>query len=190
MDIHSGIGNRVRPGAPVFGADGDAVGAVAAVHPEYVVVEKGAFFPTDYFVPVAAITRIADDGGLHLDVSKEDVLNQAWQHPPDRSDRPESEPRHDPSASAAMGETIRIPLHEEHLVPVKRAVQRGAVRIEKVIVTEDRTITVPVTEERLRITRLAPANGAGEDADAFAEEVIEIPLRGEEVKPTTHDSRL
>ena len=86
------------------------------------------------------------------------------------------------SAGITAGDdVIRIPVHEEELVPVKREVPLGAVRIEKEIVTTERTITVPVTEERLRITRLAPSDGSGTD-DAFAEEVIEIPIRGETVE--------
>ena len=42
-------------GAEVFGADGDKVGTVAAVYPGYIVVEKGFFFPTDYYIPMSAV---------------------------------------------------------------------------------------------------------------------------------------
>ena len=48
--------------------------------------------------------------------------------------------------------------------------------------TEERTITVPVTEERVRITQVdtneSVPTGSG---DVFQGDVIEVPLRGEEV---------
>ena len=251
-------GTQVQPGAPVFGADGGKVGSVIEVHPEYVVVEKGTFFPTDYFIPFSAIARVDEGGEVRLNVGKDEALNQAWANPPDRLVEGTSPGRGDESydptfgsgprgsagggaamdnlgrfaqaaepaatagltgttdeagsemmatlpgyeggsvaggteeggarnqvdlgASAAAGDQIRIPLHEEEIVPVKREVSLGAVRIEKEIVTEERTITVPVTEERLRITRLAPSDGTGGGVDAFEEEVIEIPIRGEEIE--------
>ncbi len=31
------------------------VGTVAAVYPGYIVVEKGFFFPTDYYIPMSAV---------------------------------------------------------------------------------------------------------------------------------------
>lgn len=77
---------------------------------------------------------------------------------------------------------INVPVHDEELVPVKRDVDLGSVRVEKEVVTEERTITVPITEERLRITRQAADGTGGEDADAFGEDVIEIPIRGEQIE--------
>ena len=45
----------ITTGADVFGADGEKVGTVAAVYPGYIVVEKGFFFPTDYYIPMSAV---------------------------------------------------------------------------------------------------------------------------------------
>ncbi|MGI8643230.1 MAG: YsnF/AvaK domain-containing protein, partial [Thermomicrobiales bacterium] len=42
-------------GATVLGADGEKVGQVIAVYADYVVVEKGFFFPTDYYVPTRSV---------------------------------------------------------------------------------------------------------------------------------------
>ena len=55
-------------------------------------------------------------------------------------------------------------------------------RIEKDVVTEERTLDVPVTEERVRVERRVvdrPVSAA--DADAFEETVIDVPLRSETV---------
>jgi uncharacterized protein (TIGR02271 family) len=79
-------------------------------------------------------------------------------------------------------ESTRVPVYEEELTPVKRAVSRGAVRISKEVVTENRTITVPVTEERVRVTHVDTDVPASADAaGAFEEGYIEIPVTGEEV---------
>ena len=80
-------------------------------------------------------------------------------------------------------EATRVPFYEEDLTATKRTVDRGSVRIEKELVTEERTITVPVTEERVRITRVdsADAKSPVNTADAFRDGVIEVPVTGEEV---------
>ena len=64
-------------GAEVFGADGDKVGTVAAVYPGYIVVEKGFFFPTDYYIPVSAIASY-DTDRVYLTVSKDAALGRGW----------------------------------------------------------------------------------------------------------------
>ena len=71
---------------------------------------------------------------------------------------------------------------EEELTATVRAQDAGAVRIEKDVVEEERTLDVPVTEERVRVERRVvdrPVTAA--DADAFEETVIEVPLRTETV---------
>jgi uncharacterized protein (TIGR02271 family) len=71
---------------------------------------------------------------------------------------------------------------EEELTATVRAQEAGAVRIEKDVVTEQRTLDVPVTEERVRVERRVvdrPVTAA--DAGAFEETVIDVPLRSETV---------
>ncbi len=71
----------VHEGDEVFGSDGDKVGKVIAVQDDYVVVEKGWFFPTDYYIPMSAIASY-DEGMLYLNVSKDVALNQGWDAEP------------------------------------------------------------------------------------------------------------
>jgi hypothetical protein len=66
-----------RPGATVFGADGEKVGTVATFDGAYVVVEKGFFFPKDYPIPVSAISETTGDA-VYLSVTKDAALNQGW----------------------------------------------------------------------------------------------------------------
>src|SRR5215207_5014899 len=68
-------------GAEVFGADGEKVGTVAAVYPGYIVVEKGFFFPTDYYIPMSAVAS-ADNDQVYLNVAKDVALQQGWDAQP------------------------------------------------------------------------------------------------------------
>jgi len=82
----------------------------------------------------------------------------------------------------AAEDELRIPVMEEELTATVRQQEAGAVRIEKDVVAEERTLEVPVTEERIRVERRVvdrPATGA--DAGAFEETVIDVPLRSETV---------
>src|SRR5215208_6741104 len=64
-------------GAEVYGADGDKVGTVSAVYPGYVIVEKGFFFPTDYYIPMSAVASY-DTDRVYLNVSKDAALGRGW----------------------------------------------------------------------------------------------------------------
>jgi hypothetical protein len=70
-----------REGDEVYGGDGGKVGKVVAVRPRYVVVEKGFFFPTDYYVPTSAISTY-DGNRIYLTVTKDEALNQGWDQEP------------------------------------------------------------------------------------------------------------
>jgi hypothetical protein len=54
---------NITTGADVFGADGEKVGTVATVYPSYIVVEKGFFFPTDYYIPMSAVASADTEPG-------------------------------------------------------------------------------------------------------------------------------
>src|SRR6188472_212370 len=64
-------------GAEVYGADGDKVGKVSAIYPGYIVVEKGLFFPTDYYIPMSAIASY-DTDRVSLSVAKDAALGRGW----------------------------------------------------------------------------------------------------------------
>jgi uncharacterized protein (TIGR02271 family) len=81
----------IQKGLDVVGSDGGKVGRVAAVHRGYVVVEKGMFFPTDYYVPRSAIVHREGDR-LVLNVSKDQALHQGWDTMPADPDEQPVEP--------------------------------------------------------------------------------------------------
>jgi uncharacterized protein (TIGR02271 family) len=195
-----------REGMTVYGSDGDKVGKIVAIDPAYVVVEKGFFFPTDYYIPVSAIAT-ATDNEIYLTVSKKEALDQDWAQEPaatgyatntayatdvtDATDATNTAYATDATEAARIDDRDRVavPVHEEELEAVKHERDLGAIRIEKDIVTEERTMEVPVTVERLRV-RHVPANEAvPTDAITFDEGVIEVPLRGEEIEVQKHAKR-
>jgi uncharacterized protein (TIGR02271 family) len=185
----------VITGADVFGADGDKVGTVAAVYPGYIVVEKGFFFPTDYYIPMSAVASY-DNDRVYLNMAKDAALNSGWDAEPTDLETASYATAYDTSTDTLIGtntdrmagtqvgtdEEIRIPVMEEELTATVRPQEAGAVRIAKDVVEEERTLDVPVTEERVRVERRVvdrPVSAA--DVDAFQETVIDVPLRTETV---------
>jgi len=207
----SGNTSQVQVGDDVYGSDGDKVGTVAEVQSTYLVVEKGFFFPTDYYIPVSAITQVGDRQVV-LNVSKDAALHSGWDTIPDSTSTTLSDlgttaiPATDLvsgtavdaatwQTDAAVGaprmagyeatseDEVVIPLREEELTASVRDVEAGAARIQKRVVSEDRVLDVPVTEEQIRVERRVVDRAADAvDADAFEEIVIEVPLTAEQVE--------
>jgi len=197
MDIEQVL----MPGAKVYGADGEEVGTIANVGGSYIVVEKGFFFPKDYYIPVSAITT-SNENAVHLSVTKDEALNQGWdQEPVDQGwnegqvaqgwndtsvETPVATSQYNEQAnqSAYADETLRVPVYEEQLNATTRQAQAGEVTISKQVVENQETIEVPVTEERVRVEWKAPSGEVDEHGAVFEEGVIEIPVSREEVDVT------
>jgi uncharacterized protein (TIGR02271 family) len=173
----SSYANQISVGDDVYGSDGDKVGTVAEVQSGYIVVEKGFFFPTDYYIPLSAIAS-ASGGQVYLSTTRDAALNSGWDVVPDVQATTMSSR----ATATATGEEIRIPVMEEELTATVREQEAGAVRIEKDVIAEERTLDVPVTEERVRVERRVVDRAAtAADAGAFEETVIDVPLRRETV---------
>lgn len=67
----------IEVGADVIGICGHKVGEVVAVREDVIVVEKGFFMPTDFYIPKSAIKR-NNEHGLYLNVTKNDALHRGW----------------------------------------------------------------------------------------------------------------
>jgi uncharacterized protein (TIGR02271 family) len=83
-------------------------------------------------------------------------------------------------ATAETTSEERIPVREEQLVAGKRQEEIGRVHVHKDVVEEPQTVTGQVTREQVEVERV-PVQGqaAGVDADAFQEQDIDIPVKGE-----------
>jgi uncharacterized protein (TIGR02271 family) len=195
---------QIMIGDEVVGSDGEKVGTVAEVQPSYIVIEKGFFFPTDYYIPMSAIASVANSQVV-LNVAKDAALHSGWDTGPvagpwgttgtetiitdvDRSGIDQTvEGDRWWGAGGAAEDEIRIPVMEEELTATVRQQDAGAVRIQKDVVAEERTLEVPVTEERIRVERRVVDRAAtSADAGAFEETVIDVPLRTETVDVQKH----
>jgi len=185
--------NQINVGDDVYGSDGDKVGTVAEVQPSYIVVEKGFFFPTDYYIPMSAVTS-ASAGQVTLNVVKDAALNSGWDTVPatdtvvtgadvSTAGRTSSGGQREVGAyEVAAEDEIRIPVVEEELTATVRPTQAGAVRIEKRVIEEDRVLEVPVTDEQIRVERRIVDRPVGAETQAFEEIVIDVPLTTEQVE--------
>jgi uncharacterized protein (TIGR02271 family) len=85
------------------------------------------------------------------------------------------------SARAVEGDRERLELREEELRATKEQVKAGEVRVRKDVVTEEKSIDVPVTREEVVIER-HPASGRPASGDIREGEEIRVPLTQEEVR--------
>jgi uncharacterized protein (TIGR02271 family) len=84
------------------------------------------------------------------------------------------------AASTETGQ--RIELREEELRAEKERVQAGEVRVRKEVVTEERTLEVPVTREEVVIERRPAAEGRTASGNIEEGDEVRIPLMEEEVR--------
>ncbi|MGZ3601439.1 MAG: YsnF/AvaK domain-containing protein [Ktedonobacterales bacterium] len=188
------MGQQFGAGTPVYDVNGTKVGTVSeqGVQGDNLVLQKGLFFPHDYFVPLRAITH-ADADGLYLSVTKDDVTNQTFDNVAPAgnvggasaySDRATSYQAPDVisegSASDAgyIGEgadsdigshdtpvregDVRVPVREEELNVGKQQAEMGRAHIHKDVVEEQQTVNVPTTYEELHVERVPVRGGASD----------------------------
>ena len=93
-------------GTDVVSADGEKVGEIVAVHPAYVIVERGLRFPSDTYVPRSAL-RESDSDRTTLIVTKEEALRLRWESPRARVDRDAE------TAVFPSGEPVRLDADED-----------------------------------------------------------------------------
>ena len=176
--------SQMETGWDVYGSDGEKVGDVADIGPNYFIVEKGFLFPTDLYVPTSAIQSIEHDE-VRLSMTKSQIEAQGWDHAPD-ADAAETE--YDEAVSgygsrASRGsESGTLERREEELRVEKEPVQTGEVRIEKDVVEQEQSVDVPVEREEVHLERRAvdrPASG-----EAFTEGEVSIPVTEERARAT------
>lgn len=87
---------RYADGSRVLCADGRSLGEVVGTYREYLIVEKGAFFPTAMFVPFAAVAQ-AGAGDIVLSLTIQEAQDQDWHTIPEDPPMPEPEARPAPA---------------------------------------------------------------------------------------------
>ncbi len=67
----------ITSGADVLDSEGERMGNVIAAAVDYIVVEQGFFFSTDFYIPRTVIDKI-EDAIIHLTITKQDALTAGW----------------------------------------------------------------------------------------------------------------
>ncbi len=163
----------LKEGMDAFTVDGEKLGSVVELNDDSVIIEKGFFFPRDYSFRYDDITEIADNKVI-LNQNRSDV--NAW-----KDEKYAGWSEYD---KLNKGENINIPLKEERLEAEKVVRQKGEVRVRKVVHTEMKNFTVPISKEDVIIER-RPVTGeesVPKETAAFKEEEIKIPIMEEEAK--------
>lgn len=181
----------VEPGTEVVDVKDRPVGRIDDIRDGHLVVRKGRFFSTDYYIPFGAIAS-HDDTTIYLGVEADDVAAEIWRRPPGWQDRGGNVAG--PSAMDAEERlehltdqegNVHVPIIREELVPTRRPVVRGAVRIETRLTEHEETREIPVTEERVRIQRRRFGHDAGGGDIVLEDGTFEIPFYGEDVDVQT-----
>ncbi len=159
----------IREGMSVVGSDGENLGSVDQLEGDYMVVRKGLFFPSDHYIPLAAVASVEGDQVL-LGATKETALQLGWDTQPvastptadvdigsgagvsgsgslNEDDEPFEHYQDTQHTHINADDEIKVPLVAEELSAATREVERGSVDIHKDVVEERQSIDVPVTEE-------------------------------------------
>lgn len=187
--------SQITPGTDVYGVNGDKIGSVESVGNDRFVVQKGLIFTKDLPVPFSAIRDVRSDG-IYLSVTKDQVENQDWstlgtqgatmgQTVTQRADVHTNQAGRQAGTRATRATTDRgdidIPLAEEELVANRERGQIGDVRVEKDVVSEQKTATAPVTREEVTVDREPVNEPISADDHAFQEREFDVPVMGEKV---------
>jgi uncharacterized protein (TIGR02271 family) len=175
-------------------ADGDDIGQVVEINPDFVVAESDGGFlglgeQRTYYIPRDQISR-EDEDDWYLNIDKDDIESRGWDQPPSQSAWSQD---HDRTGGERMGGEradrrggTRIRRYEEDLEANTVQRQSGDVRVEKNVVEDTKTIDVPVRREEVNVER-HPVSGdagmeAGRDDKAFSGESTRIPVMEEDVE--------
>jgi len=161
--------DRFLPDMVVRSADGDKLGKVVSSDDNGVYIQKGIFFPKDYFASFDQIESISGDEiylrwGTELVRENYDKFYGAGSY--DKETRDEStwtdydwsrRKGWKDTASTSASESrehMSVPLREDELQGNKTGMKEtGRVRIVKTVTTEDKHFTVPLRREEIHIER-------------------------------------
>ena len=188
----------IQTGTSVYSSDGEKIGDVAGVADNYFIIEKGFIFTTDIYVPMSAVSS-ADDDGINLSLTKDEVESSDWSNEPDddleagTTDAQASETDtgfatrdaghdtgHATTEAATDVDRDVLERREERLSVDKQAEQAGEVHVGKHVVEEQQAVDVPVTREEVTIDRRSVDRPAG--GEAFSDESVDVPLYEERVE--------
>jgi len=118
-------------------------------------------------------------GGGYEEAQTVQPLQQTAQSAPQPVVQPMEQSRQ--TTQQATSGDISVPVYEEELVVGKREEEQGRVHLHKDVVEEQKTVSVPLQQERVYVDRVAVTDGGVTNAtDAFEGRDIEVPVMGEQ----------
>jgi len=147
--------------------EGDKVGEIVEINPDFVVVREGHWLADDeyYYVPRSQVTEGSDSWSLTIDKDDlENTYSREWAEPPQQSAWSQDTYRSgQPLESYETGDEqagkTRLRRYEEQLQAQTTPQQVGEVTVTKRVVEDRQTIEVPVMREEVRIER-RPVDGS------------------------------
>jgi uncharacterized protein (TIGR02271 family) len=169
-------------------ADGDEIGNVVEVNPDFIVVQASTGFlglgePRTYFIPRDQVTR-EDEDDWYLSIDKDEIESMGWLAAPTSSRYAEvwAENR---VTDYERSDRTRLIRYEEDLDVQKVARNAGDVTVSKRVVEDTKTVEVPVRREEVHVER-RPVTGEATTGrvgdDAFTEDRIMVPVMEEDVE--------
>jgi uncharacterized protein (TIGR02271 family) len=205
--VAKNFSSQVSDGMDVFDVNEEKIGTVHEVYDAsgaekstsgggYLHVPTGFLgLGTEHHIPFSAI-RDVRDGRIHLSVAKDRLDEMGYDAAPtqakDQFDGNTIERTTTTTTQAAMpvaqapgprmGEdgARKLQLREEELIARKRSVETGTVGIRTEVVSEQRTLEVPVTREEVTIERHA-VDRRPSDRPISEGETISVPVSEEQV---------
>ena len=160
--------------------DGEKLGKITALDDDYLTIKEGMFFPKEFSFRYDEIMDIRDDNVI-LKYNKADLKNWNDKNYEGWNEYDKTYGKNVPESKYTSD--TRIPLSEEELETQKMARQRGEVRVRKVVHTELKSFTVPVTREEVIVERVPADQIKGKtDETAFKEGETVIPVMEEDVE--------
>ena len=178
--------NQIDAGWDAYGSDGQKSGSIYERQDDFLVVQKGVFFPKDLYVPTDAIERAdAGEQRVYLNVVKDEVESMGWDEPTSTGGSSHDESRSDASSYDESAGSVRVPVHEETLGARKTTRNAGEVQVGKRVTEREESIDVPVTREEVSVRRVKTDRAATGDERPFAEGgTIRVPITEESVEVT------
>lgn len=180
---HAELKAAITEGTDVYGLDGEKVGSIVRVYPNVVVVEKGFFFQTDYYIPLTAFSGV-EDSKLYLNVTKDGALNQGWDARPEglgddvaagmaTTTERRNAIKDDPALDVFIDRSDAIPIGTGD--PIAGGVAEGGT-----------PIAMSTVNQPARVAAREVGQDVGPAELISEEELIEVPVFGEDVIAETH----
>ncbi len=180
----------LRPGMMVHTRDGQKLGKIQSLEADSFIIEKGLIFKKEYSARYDLVSDVKGDDVIlsraYSDIGREDASTSSFDETTGNAGFATATTQSTEGAWSGTERSsadVTIPVVEEELDVTTREREAGAVRVRKDVITEEETVTVPVTRERVTVERVPVSEGSYASADTrIGEGEVTVPVREEEVE--------